>query len=145
MLLHGTSITHLVFLSTGVYSNQNSNVSGQSRLRIDKLESDVQGVALKVHTHTHTAHIHTTHSHPQERMRKCRNRLWENSSTPGPACLVAVKRDRSRIPLEAESARTDSTEGAHDVSAMKVMTGRKASTNQKHSPSTSVCELIPGE
>lgn len=58
-------------------------------------------------------------------------------SVVGPACLVAVKGGGSTIPLGAEGAHTDSTEEAHDVSAMKAMTGHKVSTNQKHSPSTS--------
>lgn len=130
--------------ASGVYPNQDSNIPGQNQIRNDKLKSPMyRDWPAKFTLGWYTSRICTTHLHPPEWMRKCRNRLWENSFMP--MHLVAVRRDRGRIPLEAKSARTDSTEGAHDVSAMKVMTGRKASTNQKHSPSTSVCELIPEE
>lgn len=40
--------------------------------------------------------------------------------------------------IRAESAQSDSTEVAYDTSAMKVMTGHKASTNQKHGPPASL-------
>lgn len=98
-------------------------------------------MALKVHTQV----IHITHLRNTLESTRMDKEMQKSTVRKQLYALVAVERDRGRIPLEAESARTDSTEGAHDVSAMKVMTGRKASTNQKHSPSTSVCELIPEE
>lgn len=91
--------------------------------------------------------VHNTHTHTQldgvstGNVESC----YEKTvfSVVGPACLVAVKGGGSAIPLGAKGAHTDSTEEAHDVSAMKLMTGHKASTNQKHSPSTSPHKLIP--
>lgn len=103
-------------------------------------------MAWKVHTQVILiTHLHNTltSTRMDEEMQKLsvRKELYAGAGAPS----GSREGQEGRIPLEAESARTDSTEGAHDVSAMKVMTGRKASTNQKHSPSTSVCGLIPEE
>lgn len=40
--------------------------------------------------------------------------------------------------IKTESAQSDSTEVAYDISAMKVMTAHKASTNQKHGSSANL-------
>lgn len=40
--------------------------------------------------------------------------------------------------IRTESAQSDSTEVVYDISAMKLMTGHKASANQKHGPSASL-------